>query len=219
VENRVTTATAGGTVETYYYAPDGKRVYRKAADGKQYIYFYGVMGQRIGPYFMGTYVGQLMMNGTPPAYFAGRRLGALTDRLGSMRVTSYYPYGEQKTTTEEDDVRFATYMRDSGTGLDYAVNRYYSSIMGRFLSPDPYVSSGGLADPQSWNRYSYTRNDPVNRYDPSGLEDSMAAPELPPKRHARVHYEHGAIRCRVLSRHATHDGAAASRTHDRWPSG
>jgi RHS repeat-associated protein len=172
VENRVTTATAGGTVETYYYAPDGKRVYRKAADGKQYIYFYGVMGERIGPYFMGPYVGQLMMNGTPPAYFAGRRLGTLTDRLGSVRVTSYYPYGEQKTTTAEDDVRFATYMRDSATGLDYAVNRYYSSIIGRFLSPDPYRGNtdgpGDPANPQSWNRYAYVQNDPVNASDPTG---------------------------------------------------
>jgi RHS repeat-associated protein len=98
---------------------------------------------------------------------------------GADRDVLYGPYGEQKTTTQGDDVRFATYMRDSVTGLDYAVNRYYSSIIERFLSPDPYVSSGGLADPQSWNRYSYTRNDPVNRYDPSALEDSMLAPELP----------------------------------------
>jgi RHS repeat-associated protein len=181
VENRVTTATAGGTVETYYYAPDGKRVYRKAADGKQYIYFYGVMGERIGPYFMGPYVGQLMMNGTPPAYFAGRRLGTATDRLGSVRVTSYYPYGEQKTTTAEDDVRFATYMRDSVTGLDYAMNRYYSSIMGRFLSPDPYRGNtggpGDPANPQSWNRYGYVENDPINFTDPTGERRVCVGPE------------------------------------------
>jgi hypothetical protein len=25
------------------------------------------------------------------------------------------------------------------------------------------------ADPQSWNRYAYVRNDPVNRVDPNGL--------------------------------------------------
>jgi RHS repeat-associated protein len=148
-------------------------VYRKAADGKRYIYFYGVMGERIGPYFMGPYVGQLMMNGTPPAYFAGRRLGTLTDRLGSMGAT-YYPYGEEeKKAWTEDDVRFATYVRDSATGLDYAVNRYYSSIVGRFLSPDPYRGNtggpGDPANPQSWNRYAYVQNDPVNLVDPPGL--------------------------------------------------
>jgi RHS repeat-associated protein len=109
-----------------------------------------------------------MMNGTPPAYFAGRRLGALTDRLGSMRVTSYYPYGEQKTTTA-DDVRFATYMRDSATGLDYAVNRYYSSIIGRFLSPDLMTADNATVLPQNWNKYAYVGGDPINKTDPAGM--------------------------------------------------
>ena len=145
---------------------DGKRVYRKAADATETMYFYGVKGERL-PYQIGPYAGQL--TGTPPAYFAGRRLGVATDRLGSVRVTSYYPYGEQQTTTAEDDVRFATYVRDGATGLDYAMNRYYSSIIGRFMSPDPSARSMLLANPASWNRYGYVGGDPVNNNDPSGL--------------------------------------------------
>ncbi|MEK7996173.1 MAG: RHS repeat-associated core domain-containing protein, partial [Planctomycetota bacterium] len=66
--------------------------------------------------------------------------------------------------------KFATYHRDS-TNLDYADQRYYTSAWGRFLTADPYRASGGAADPQSWNRYAYTRGDPVNRYDPRGLQD------------------------------------------------
>jgi RHS repeat-associated protein len=57
------------------------------------------------------------------------------------------------------------------TGLDYAINRYYSNAYGRFMSPDPYSATGGPADPESWNRYSYTRGDPINRFDPVGLDD------------------------------------------------
>ena len=56
-------------------------------------------------------------------------------------------------------------------GLDYAKNRYYSNTLGRFLTPDPYTASVGPADPGSWNRYAYTRGDPVNRKDPSGMDD------------------------------------------------
>jgi len=56
-------------------------------------------------------------------------------------------------------------------GLDYANNRYYSNAYGRFMTPDPYEASGGPAAPQSWNRYAYTRGDPVNRVDPSGEYD------------------------------------------------
>ncbi len=40
---------------------------------------------------------------------------------------------------------------------------------GRFLSPDPYQASGGPGVPQSWNRYAYVMNNPVNYGDPSGL--------------------------------------------------
>lgn len=38
------------------------------------------------------------------------------------------------------------------------------------MTPDPYTNSGQLNDPQSWNRYAYTRGDPVNGNDPMGLD-------------------------------------------------
>ena len=61
--------------------------------------------------------------------------------------------------------------RDGLTGPDYADQRYYASGYGRFNTPDPYRSSGFAVDPSSWNRYSYTRGDPVNRNDRHGLAD------------------------------------------------
>jgi len=47
----------------------------------------------------------------------------------------------------------------------------YGSTMARFLSPDPLLNSGRPDDPQSWNRYAYVRNNPLNRVDPTGLHD------------------------------------------------
>jgi RHS repeat-associated protein len=82
---------------------------------------------------------------------------------------SYYPYGEGVAGTNA--VQFATYNRDSYTGLDYADQRFYASSYGRFNTPDPNMASGGPGDPGSFNRYSYTRGDPVNRYDPGGTND------------------------------------------------
>jgi hypothetical protein len=55
--------------------------------------------------------------------------------------------------------------------VDYADQRWYASAYGRFMTADPYRASGGPKSPASWNRYSYTRGDPVNRYDPRGLDD------------------------------------------------
>jgi RHS repeat-associated protein len=81
---------------------------------------------------------------------------------------NYYPFGEEiGTPTASNTYKFASTYRDSSSGLDYAVNRYYASGIGRFLSVDPVV--GRATRPQSWNRYTYVRNDPVNHRDPKGL--------------------------------------------------
>jgi RHS repeat-associated protein len=61
--------------------------------------------------------------------------------------------------------------RDIESGNDYFGARYYSSSTGRFMSPDP----SGLAyadpfNPQSFNLYSYARNNPLTNVDPSGME-------------------------------------------------
>jgi RHS repeat-associated protein len=117
---------------------------------------------------------------TQDAYFGGRRLAGM-DRVGSAtqvgsQNVSFYPYGEDKGTPgANDNCKFGTYLRDSATGLDYAMNRYYSSGSGRFVSPDSYWRSVRPASPQSWNRYAYVSNDPANGVDPNGLCDFAAA--------------------------------------------
>ena len=60
--------------------------------------------------------------------------------------------------------------RDDVTGLDHTWFRKYEQMSGRWTSPDPYRGSMSSANPQSFNRYSYVNNDPVNSTDPSGLE-------------------------------------------------
>ena len=52
-----------------------------------------------------------------------------TDRLGSVRwntggYQAQYSYGVEYTTTTNDREKYATYTRDSLTGLDYAMNRH-----------------------------------------------------------------------------------------------
>ncbi len=64
--------------------------------------------------------------------------------------------------------KFTTYERDS-ISSDDAMHRRYNRWWSRFEQPDPYDGSYNLADPQSFNRYSYVQNDPVNFRDPSGL--------------------------------------------------
>jgi len=68
------------------------------------------------------------------------------------------------------DEKFTGQKRDNETGLDYFGARYYSSPLGRFISPDPLMASGRAGNPQTWNRYAYTLNNPLRFIDPDGME-------------------------------------------------
>ena len=88
------------------------------------------------------------------------------------------PYGSSTDATEQ---HFTNKERDSETGggsanggNDYFGARYYSSTLGRFLGSDPKSASGHAADPQTWNRYVYARNNPLAFIDPDGKEYKWA---------------------------------------------
>ena len=60
--------------------------------------------------------------------------------------------------------------RDAETGLDFMEARYFSGAQGRFTSPDEPFADQNDADPQSWNLYSYVRNNSLRFIDPSGRD-------------------------------------------------
>ena len=171
VENRMITQGNQGT--SYAYDHAGKRIRKSYYPATDEYYFYGINGQKLATQTCTPTGCPITYN----VYFGGKLLKSksvvvVTDRLGSVRAPgmSYYPYGEERTPTADNREKFGTYTRDSTT-QDYADQRYYAPGSGRFMSPDPYQASGGPADPSSWNRYAYTRGDPVNRIDPMGLAD------------------------------------------------
>ncbi len=117
-----------------------------------------------------------------------------SDNLGSPRVVTnssaavvsrhdYLPFGEElaagtggRTTgigfgnsADNNRKKFTGYERDTETGLDYAQARYYSNTQGRFTSPDPFAGSATIGNPQTFNRYVYCGNNPVNLTDPLGM--------------------------------------------------
>ncbi|MGH9931724.1 MAG: RHS repeat-associated core domain-containing protein [Pyrinomonadaceae bacterium] len=65
--------------------------------------------------------------------------------------------------------------RDIETGLDYFGYRYYGSPLGRWTSVDPLIDfKRNIVEPQAWNQYQYCVNNPLNRTDPDGQQDSIA---------------------------------------------
>jgi RHS repeat-associated protein len=173
VANRMVSANS----TTYAYDQANLRVYSSSPET---VYLYGSGGQKLATYTISvsnTAIGFTLASNN--VYFAGRLINGednnvASDTLGSVRWSastgqhSYFPFGVEYAATANDTEKYATYTRDNATGLDYAVNRYYASNWGRFLSPDPSSASAEPADPRSWNRYAYVGGDPANHADPTG---------------------------------------------------
>ena len=68
----------------------------------------------------------------------------------------------------QNPAEFTGKERHAETGLDYFGARYFSGAQGRFTSPDAPFADQFTANPQSWNLYSYTRNNPLKYVDPDG---------------------------------------------------
>ncbi len=111
-----------------------------------------------------------MFSGGATTYYHQDHLGVrlTTDANGNVASQQgTFPFGESwYQSGAENKTVFTGYDRDSESGLDYALARYYDSSTGTFCSADPLDGSPG--DPQSWNRYPYGRNDPIDVTDPSG---------------------------------------------------
>ena len=135
------------------------------------------------------FAGRLIAHGEPNLGYDGVYGNGIqavsTDQVGSViddkslvfgggdTYQQFYPWGEEKFGDSPNDrVKFATYRRDSESGIDYAWNRYYNNATGRFLTPDPYKGSADPYNPQSWNRYTYVLNDPEGNSDVTGLYDA-----------------------------------------------
>jgi RHS repeat-associated protein len=116
----------------------------------------------------------------------------VTDQLGTPRMVfdqsgslanvsrhDYLPFGEEipanfrtnipgYATVDNLRQKFTSYEADAETGLNFAQARYQSPMQGRLTSADPFAGSAAVTDPQTFNRYTYVRNNPVNSTDPSG---------------------------------------------------
>lgn len=92
------------------------------------------------------------------------------------------PYGEeilpdaQRRTevlgykSDNTSQTFTSKERDGETGLDYFLARYYSKLIGRFVSPDPiFITPERQLNPQMLNLYGYCINNPLTIADPTGM--------------------------------------------------
>lgn len=180
-----------GTGVAYGYDGEGRRVKKSVTAGATTTVTYfiydgsGSLAQEIG--------GSPQTSGV--RYLTADQLGTtrvITDGAKAVKARcDYMPFGQvllanqstgQRSVIPEyacgEDVRqkFTGKERDAETGLDYFGARYMSATQGRFTSPDAPFADQSPTNPQSWNLYSYGRNNPLRLVDPDGraLIDSVA---------------------------------------------
>ena len=176
-----TAAACGSSNKTaeYRYDGEGRRV-QKVTSSVTETYVYDAFGRLAAEY-------------STDASTSGGTFYRTTDHLGSTRLVTrqdqsdaacfdFAPFGEEIPDTIgsrssnacfaasfDGRHRFTGQERDEESDLDYFGARYFGASLGRFTSPDPLLSSGHVAHPQSWNRYSYGFNNPLVFKDPTGL--------------------------------------------------
>jgi len=138
----------------------------------------------------GSLLSSFVNNGTSEA-----RQDYHLDHLGSPRLITdeqgyrvaqhdFFPYGEEVNPPplDSDALKFTGHERDTGTSsdptpanyLDYMHARYYGTVSGRFLSVDPVIDvKKSVGNSQTWNRYAYVSNNPINKNDPDGRDEFL----------------------------------------------
>ena len=177
----------GGVTATYLYTVEGWRgsettaagtrdfvhdrsgnvlndITSNTTTGWQNVYF-GVGGQIVGLYTAGP---------------SGSTSFLYQDHIGSTRLLTtlsggvqdsmdYLPFGEQMSGGSITNQKFAAYDRDAGNKS----RPQLVSLLRKHCRPMDVARPFGwqLANPQSWNAYSYVKNNPTTLIDPFGLDD------------------------------------------------
>lgn len=190
----------GTAFATFVYGPDHQRVRQDRSDGKRINYGGAQQAEyncavtdptnctlnkvkTFWPQGVGMEVDE---GGQTKLYWAHHdRQGsevALSDVSGNLsEVLAYDPWGKRRAisgmTTEGDGViddhGYTGHEMLDQLGLVHMNGRIYDPALGRFVSADPFIQAP--ENGQSYNRYSYVWNDPVNMVDPTGY----TADEIP----------------------------------------
>ncbi len=187
-ENHAVSVSNTSASATYTYDANGLRVQKAVTGGTTTVYIFSGSkviaeydnGAAVGSpsreyiYSGGALLAKIESGATVYYHQDGLSARVMTDSSGNKLTPGdqgHYPFGELwYPSSALTKWLFTTYERDSesggNAGNDYAMARYYRDALGRLNSPDPL--SGSIGDPQSLNRYSYSRNEPIDLTDPSG---------------------------------------------------
>jgi len=166
VQTQTVTTTIPVTLTYKLYLPVAAMNTLDAVNGVSTTY-YSFNGARVA-----------MRNGGNVYWLHGDHLGSasLTTGITGAVVSEmrYRPFGDVRwqNGVSVSDHQFTGARFDATSNIVQMGARWYSPLLGRFLSPDSVVPRPG--DSQAYNRYTYARNSPLVRVDPSGHADCAA---------------------------------------------
>ncbi|MGC1547039.1 MAG: RHS repeat-associated core domain-containing protein, partial [Rhodanobacter sp.] len=179
--NQLTQVSQNGVAQlSYAYDALGSRVSKTVQGGAPMQYLYDgenivqeTQGSTINPILNGLNIDERYARNDVigRTYFLTDALSstiALTDMTGAIREQySYDPYGNvtpSDTMTGLTNPYQYTGRESDSSGLYYYRARYYSPMMGGFISEDPITFGGGQL-----SFYAYVGGDPISNIDPLGL--------------------------------------------------
>ncbi|MBX7138788.1 MAG: hypothetical protein K1X83_12500 [Oligoflexia bacterium] len=183
-ENKIARISSGTTYTEYFYGPYGEKVAQSDNGNITYYLESGLelRGNNVAfIYRMNGSTAAILENGA--IHFLYSDLTNSTRRVinGSTnqpeRVLDYYPFGTAYNNSGTYTPRYTFAGEDSSNlGVSDLGERGYASSYGRFIQPDTVTPD--ISDPQSLNRYTYVRNNPVSGVDPTGNSDDNTIGQL-----------------------------------------
>jgi len=179
----VPTEPAPEPLQSAYYMYEGDNLVKSIINGKSTYYLGKLFQKKID----GTEETIMKYYSSGSAQIAMRSIQGesdtlqwlLSDHLGSTSTTanadgtwnstiSYTAFGEIRTSSgiTPTEFRYTGQLRQAELGLYYYVARWYDPYLNHFVQADTIVPNAG--DSAAYDRYAYTRNNPIKYSDPTG---------------------------------------------------
>ena len=172
-ENKLTLVNIGGTpTASFEYDGDGTRV-ASTINGVTTRFvgeYFEVTGEVVTKYYGGK---TSMRKGTVLTYLLADHLGSnslITSDNGTLlSKTRYKPWGEIRYSTGTTTTPYTytgQYSNNADFGWMYYKARWFDPSLGRFSQADTIIPRP--SNIRSWDRYSYSANNPIRYLDPTG---------------------------------------------------
>ena len=186
----------------------------------------------------GMVVGEIVTTAASPSsgttrYFHYDHLGsvvAVSDDGGNViERRSFDAWGRPRATTgaagtgelpngldEATDRGFTLSEHLEGLGLIHMNGRVYDPTIARFASPDPNVTHAD--DLQSFNRFAYVENRPLDSVDPTGFTDTPSSANQTPQTNSTVNLD-GSLSSAARPSLAVGSGGSSAYVNSTTPAG